>query len=1181
MSSLYNRMGEFNETYYLMQNRDVHEAVNNGDFASGEQHFTLYGGKELRNPNALFDIEYYSAQNPDVRAAVTSGDFNNAFEHFVLYGLAEGRVPSAEYADFDEETYLNARGNEDIREAYENGDVPSGFWHYVMYGEAEGRGGYSSHVDPPSDDPATSFTLTQRVDNITGNNLDNTFLAPVTQNETGSGELANTFETGDVLNGGGGRNVLRADLIGTGTIQDGVASAPISATTTNIQEVYLRAQMPNAPQTTIDAEKMSGVEQWWTVNSRNVVVIEDIRSATVDTTFGMRLTDPRVDYAAFFNSLFMQGDIDSESALTLRIQDITDGQDPSATELQHISVREINFDHEGVSYTLSSEAMRAANTWAQLQAAVATELAGHGLDTLSVSHAGNGVFVISDSAGGVFEVQQGEALILGVDSDRDVRNRVDVGRVVEEGPTITNVILDGVGNGSQGGVLNIGAMSGLRGVEVFDVTVDRNSHLAVMESTNLNGPVTVLVPNEFLQVVNLASTGANGDLQIGARTNTLDGRAAIGGLYNVLEVNGANFQGALNIGIQLDGNAAVRYLDPATEPVNFRYTAGANNDIFNIQDTTGGVVSGDADFAMQVNMGAGDDRLIINVPIVRNVSVAGGSGENSIVVSNSHGTTAANTFNSFSGFQTYEVEGGANTVHNFASMSGVQNVVIATLGGADTRLRNLEAGQHVTISGKNQTITPTSTADQFFGDITLTDDAGVSRTVTLENTARLSNLNAAGDRIDGRMFVNALIIDQDTGVSATRTVTVVSDGGRNTANFVNDFQGARVTTLNLEGTQDLSFHVSNMATLPVTAGVTPALAITGANLGTSEAPADLTLALNSAVLARGNLDVVTGAGGEGDVLQLYGANPGAATISGFETIQFGEPFFNAGFTFAGTFNATNTTGVELYDFQNLAGATTLTNLRGTVNAFVDALNANQNLTFTAASQATGNVLNIEFGDDLNVGATYGNTLATNDFRTVNVTLTGSANFDDNFTFTVNPNNYARALTFEGGGDRGAAGIVGGVDELNLVAPLNNWLTTIDFSGFVGRVGDTTTIQLNHDAAAGNNTTVLVNGYGFDFQDNANPATDSVITTFRFTTDAVAATEDWTITGFRAFNDPAVGLDNLSVLDMRDLGVTGLADIVITDVGADVTITSNTGLDFEITLTGVNSVDLSNENFEFA
>ena len=65
----------FNTSFYLSNNADVVLAIAQGTFSSAQQHFDLFGGRELRNPNATFDSNYYSVQNPDVLSAVSAGVF--------------------------------------------------------------------------------------------------------------------------------------------------------------------------------------------------------------------------------------------------------------------------------------------------------------------------------------------------------------------------------------------------------------------------------------------------------------------------------------------------------------------------------------------------------------------------------------------------------------------------------------------------------------------------------------------------------------------------------------------------------------------------------------------------------------------------------------------------------------------------------------------------------------------------------------------------------------------------------------------------------------------------------------------------------------------------------------------------------------------------------------------------
>jgi hypothetical protein len=1118
--------------------------------------------------------------------------------------------------------------------------------------------------EPTEPGEGDSLTLTQRADALTGTDGDDIFEAPVTQNETGSGALANTFETGDELIGGEGNDVLRADLIGSGSISDNVAAPAISATTTGIEEVYFRAQTPNSDAqvnlNTIDAQNMSGVEQWWSDNSRSNITIEDIRSATEDTTFGMRLTDPGVAFTNYFNALFLEGQVDDgASSFTFVISETND----AAAELANINVFAINFEHNGVNYSLDSDAVRDADTWAELQTALQAEIdAEAALEGLTVTHNGGGNFVVTDPAAGIFDIDPSGTVVTSsttLETKDAVLGRLDP----EEGPTVTNVVLDGAGNGSQGGALNIGAMSGLRGVEVFEVNVDRDSHLTSMTSFNAtpaqyankrDGSI-----NEHLEVVNLTSIGAEGDLTIGrTNPNAIDGRTSTwtttagvvdntaggnSGLVNILELNTDGFNGALNASIALDNNAIDRYLDPATDVVTFSYNGGEQGDILNIADVSTNGVSGDQDFAMEVDMNAGDDRLILTGFTVNAVSVDGGEGENTIVVAQSHGTNTANTFAGFENFQTYEVEGTGNntannTTHDFTSMAGVENVVIATDGntpvlglptvGDNTTLIDLEADQNVTISGKNQTVGNNSTEDQIFGTITLTDDAGAERTVTLDNTARLSNAATGTADQDGILTVNNLIMNTGTGTSATRDVIIDSAGERNVANAVLSFSGRDVETLQLTGTQELTFNVNQIADQATAAGVNASTAL---DIDASELEGDLNLAIDGSQIGNwGNasnlVDNIIGTEGDNDTLMVYSAQGNSpVTVTGFETIQFGS----ANNTMFGDLNIgpldadDGIGGTGIFDAQNVAASSFVIADDIAVNTALVLNNLGNGVTVTmgdANRDVAGNIVNSQIFDDfitLNSGAAAGvpaaelnvdylsnllggtgpagtiQTLTVAGYQSINIdiahagNLTGVGLAADDRTLNLTLDADARVLDISGGLDHFAT--TAAYDTLTLGNALANSLTTVDFSDYVGQIGSVT---LNAAAVAADqsNTTIVMNGYDANVFDNVI----AQITTFRFTEDAVAATEDWTITGFRAFNDNVGtnGLTNLSVLDMRDLGVQGLADITIVQSATDgtdgnttaadtVTITSNQGLDFEITLVGVEVGELSNENFAFA
>ncbi|RNE92199.1 hypothetical protein [Marichromatium sp. AB31] len=181
----------FDQEYYLQQNPDVLQAILQGAFTSAEQHYTLYGEAEGRQPNPYFEPTGYYTQNPDVLAAVQAGSFSSALQHYELYGATEGRQPGAD--TFNEATYL--ADNPDVQAAVDAGTFTSGYQHFVLFGAAEGR------ASGGSESPSTgeTFTLTTEAGEIiTGTAGDDTFNALV-----GTGATLNAF---DAIDGRGGND---------------------------------------------------------------------------------------------------------------------------------------------------------------------------------------------------------------------------------------------------------------------------------------------------------------------------------------------------------------------------------------------------------------------------------------------------------------------------------------------------------------------------------------------------------------------------------------------------------------------------------------------------------------------------------------------------------------------------------------------------------------------------------------------------------------------------------------------------------------------------------------------------------------------------------------------------------------------------------------------------------------
>lgn len=1058
--------------------------------------------------------------------------------------------------------------------------------------------------------PVVNGNLTVGIDHIMGNVEGQTYTAPIVQNQNGA--VTNTLESGDVIAAVGTGNKLVVDL--TLTTSGGIPVGPaISAATNNIQVVELRAQSatldigatphPLGNLSHIDAENFNGVQQWWTVNSRSDIQIEDVRTRPEDTTIGMRNTDPEVGFRVYFDPEQLTNNARAEdSALTLKLDDITKPGD-----LTDVPVDAVSFKLDGVLYSLKSTAIGAAKTHPELVAALQAAIAAQpALAGLTVTLNANTTITIEDPAGKVFEKGAWGFIDGVVPADGNIVFQQTVGNpsLVDE-PITTNVVLDNVGRTSAGGSLDIGSL-GEGGVEQFNVAVDRSSWVESMESSSHLGRNVPGIQLQHLEIVNFTSIGAKGDLKVGERVESLDGRV-VDGLTNVRVVNGKDFAGKLNLGITLTGDAVGRYLDGASAPVQFTYEGGAKDDIFNVDVDAS--VSNDPDFRLDVKMGEGNDRLIFGgADELKNISVDGGTGTNTFVTSTNVGQDANHEFKSFANFQNYEVEGTGATAHDFTTLGGVTSVVVATGnslgGGYDTTLIDLAANNGIVLTGKNQTIGNASNAGQEFGDIVVLGADGEKLTVTLQNTAR----------IDGELYVDELVIDDEnaTNQSAVRTLDIVSAGARNTTNVIDHIHAERVSTFNLSGTQALTANIIQAANTGGAPANITNLVVNGSALG-----AKLDLGIESDIVtdvdAAGKTATFTGTAGATDRLTFDGAITATANtiVSGFETVRFVDG--------GGDFNASGVTGVTLYDIKSLGADFNLNHLRSVETVQISTLDADNvagnELTFATEAATASSSLTLNFSVPATGAldtAFAADPINLEGFTTVTLDLGGRAASAEAYTFDfvfqdatgkdvttppAAPANPAIDFDFakvaatnfvvKGGQSTAATADAGSNDTVDL-GNLSATLRLIDLSGYKGEV----TAALDNPFVAGDsfsaptatsgNTLVKVNGFELNFTDADH--VDATITTFQFTTDAVHASQDWTINDFQGFNAAGGSLSNLSILDLSALGVNGLVDIILTDVGGpggDVHITSNEGKLFEIVLTGVAAADLSNENFKFA
>lgn len=771
-------------------------------------------------------------------------------------------------------------------------------------------------------EPPVDTKLTIWPDYIEGTYRNEVFYAPAEQNPLGESSL--TLQSGDYIDGGGGRDILLADLQGSAT-NDGATGTVISPATKNVEVVKLRQQGWTKDQTpnwsTIDAEQMEGVEEWWSYNSRGNIQIEDIRERPENVTIGMESTDgfysnfPTSDFP--FSELVDKYNVFMTPGASLQVLFSPDQLVPVTTardsklimrldsthtpgDLSYVKIDGFTFVLGGVPYTIRSEAIGMASNHDELTLAIREAMDGiAGLEGVKVERTGSVELTLTDPQGRAFQVGTWTFIDGQVPADGDAYwNQVVEPAIIDTHPVSTHVVIDDVGRGAQGGVLNIAGMNDA-GVAVFDVAVDRDSWLSHMISKGSFGRGTM-----FLETVVLTNIGAQGDLTVGHQfkgvPGELDGRTS-SGLCDVREVLTDNFVGQLVYSVVLTHDAFNRYLNHATEEVLFTYEGGENDDNITIEEAGlfehSDAVSHDVDFAMQVDLKAGDDRLNLDLHEVAAVRVDGGAGYNTIAVRNSHGTTARNTFESFSNFQHYEIEGRNDTEHDFTNMPGVEVVEIATAEDTSTRLYHLESQTDVVITGKNQTLRD-GNANQSFATIRIDGVEDEELTVTLDNTARF----------DGELWINNLtVLDSDP--RPLHTLNVVSNGIRDTSNVIASLVAPTVSdaSLNLLGTQDLAIRVNQLgATTPV-------------KVDASQLKGQLTLALDPGrgsvppVLNNGWRDVVMGTEGNNDRLQLWGEQVESQNtrISGFEIIQFGGAVVGGRVEQArGVFNAENVRGVN-------------------------------------------------------------------------------------------------------------------------------------------------------------------------------------------------------------------------------------------------------------------------------
>ena len=525
-------------------------------------------------------------------------------------------------------------------------------------------------------DTTTNFSLTTGQDNLTGTNADDFFAAYIFDNQ-------NTAQSGDVINGGLGVDTLFADI---GTSQN----FAITLGTNSVENFAVRAQadsvfsdsnennMSNGVQ--IDAERMHGTTRYESNNSRADVTIEDVRilrkdaysdetdQITQDVTVAMVSTDAgNVDLGVYFDqhSLVQEGDRQSNSiTLTVGNQlEVAKGYD-AENPLADLPYSKVGFlvNDEAVVIELDlANVTTYDQMWALVEIAFNAEKESNDLlsNVTMTRLIASDRFVARDGdprAADEYVLTISEGLItphatVGWEAGALLApNNAFSATVLEGTPDITsslvtaNILLDDVGRGSMGGDLIVGGMSigqeeslgegtsNSKGVEQFDIVVERNSQLQEIQSTN-----------NTLEVVNIVNGTNKGDLTVAGDTNLgfhaddlpgTDSNTA--GLLDVRVVNASAMEGSVHINAELSSDVVAKYMnlkdiasDPSADNIEFNYDLGTNDDslnlvISNVNFANAGATTRE-DFILDVNGNGGDD--VINT-----------------IIGNGSGTTATNWY---------------------------------------------------------------------------------------------------------------------------------------------------------------------------------------------------------------------------------------------------------------------------------------------------------------------------------------------------------------------------------------------------------------------------------------------------------------------------------------------------------------------------------------------------------
>lgn len=772
---------QFDTSYYLTNNADVVVAISQGFFSSALDHYTKFGGKELRAPNATFNPNYYAINNSDVLNAVSSGGFSNLFSHYQQFGEAENRAPSSAFASFDAASYLEA--NTDVAAAVTAGSFSSALDHYIAFGQAESRSG-SGITEVVDTNPGSTFSLTTGVDSVTG----------TSSNDTISGTTGNadpTITAGDSVNGGSGTDIFQIVSTGTAATVAGVSLQSVET---------VRVSDSSTGATTINLAGQSGITTLESFGSAHTGTMTFSNVGAI-AALSLSNTSAAGAHTVTYTAATVSGSADTQN-ITLNTASNTGVTTVAGVETVAITASNASSINlvaanatavtvnaaDATTATLSNAANTSLTSITGSGAGGVTYVVDYNLAELSVTGGdGNDTFDISANAMAALDSLDGGA------GDTDTllfQGTADVTAVAAAAATITNVER-----------LELESDDDANGGTAADYTIDLDTTegvTSILLDANDTADAAVFTLNDISAA------------QMGAITNTMVG----GGSTVVLDAkDGSGTADAAVIAASMGstaGTLTVTDTNNNIESLTITATGDANQAIaITAGDFTG---STSADATLTISGGsAGRTMTISNALSSDTINLSGVASNTTATLATgvNHtftGGTGADTITMTTGYTSADtINGGDGTdilsltqTATQSSAASISNVETLRLGGTGTASINLAGVTGLT-------------------NVDLEVTSANAGTQTLRGITSIANITIdADDNIAAQNDYQALtILNGYTGTADTLTVTVNSDAnnGMNGTEGLITASGVETLAVSLDGGEAVQFGGFTSTTL--------------------------------------------------------------------------------------------------------------------------------------------------------------------------------------------------------------------------------------------------------------------------------------------------------------------------------------------------------------------------------